>query len=970
MVAPSPWAGITREEAGTAGVDNVDKSSSTVAWKVLGFAGNDTLIGGNGSDWILVGDGHDDASGGDGDDFIEGHHGDDTLRGNEGYDQLFGGAGNDELRGGAGENTLTGGAGADALYGWNGIDTASYATAPSAGVSVYLDSSDGTNTGDAAGDTYYAIENVLGSNFNDVLHGDAEANSLKGNGGGDTIIGAGGSDHAAGNKGNDLVHGGDGSDFVFGDNDADAVAGGAGNDYVETNAGMDRYADGGAGDDFIAFVSQTDSGGAPDFTRMAITGATADTYFGYNGATGGDGNDLIKAAGLVGFLDGGNGSDIIDGRDANSNRNMVDPALRSGISDPEEAATHIFGGSGNDILIGGGRNNVFHDDRSVVLIDALGGSSKWNDAGVAHADILGGWDDASGASVSLISGITGSGWSDSDVYVLGSNYAYAAGGTYHDTIYGFDIARDKLDFSDTGRTMRDLLAAASPPGTDTGIFAEGNDTVIRFTMDSGAVRRVELKNIDKADFMANQGAIFDVGSSAAVTDAMATLDTLEELYLPNDAGDRYDGYNGDVPVQAFSSTDTAAINLSGGNMSFNNVIRNQGNASDTTVKSVGFGHDIFFDNASTVANKIAGNDGQDILIMRAGHDKAHGDDQADLLMGGLGSDSMEGNRGNDVLIGDEHYADKASGTHEDHLSGGWGDDIADGGAGNDVVQGNYGEDTLYGGVGADTVDGGFGDDVIFGDGKISFSEFSAWIDRLPDAATGDRGGLYAWADDTTGQNPVEIRPGEVEIRYTFGSDVESALYNFDAVATGNGNDFLFGGFGNDTIYGGGGDDDLRGGSGDDSLEGGDGKDTLYGGSGNDTLNGGDLRDEIYGGRGNDQIDGGAGWDLMLDGGDGNDIIRSGAGRDFIKGGNGADTLYGGVHDDVFIFDANDGRDVIHDFGRNDNPADDVDVLRFEGLAASDITRNEVVGADTIIEYGRFNQIVLDGYTGAVTFEFV
>ena len=52
------------------------------------------------------------------------------------------------------------------------------------------------NTGDAAGDVYTNIENLQGSNFNDVLRGDGTYNYLRGGAGGDVLDGGAGRDTA------------------------------------------------------------------------------------------------------------------------------------------------------------------------------------------------------------------------------------------------------------------------------------------------------------------------------------------------------------------------------------------------------------------------------------------------------------------------------------------------------------------------------------------------------------------------------------------------------------------------------------------------------------------------------------------------------------------------------------------------------------------------------------------------------
>ncbi|MCB6178383.1 M10 family metallopeptidase C-terminal domain-containing protein [Rhodobacter sp. Har01] len=144
------------------------------------------------------------------------------LLGNDGADMLLGLAGNDQLFGGEGNDTLRGGAGADRLDGGNGKDFATYSDA-SAGLRADL-SSPGTNTGDAAGDTFLAVENLAGSQFADVLIGDAGANVITGNGGADVIEGRGGDDQLLGGAGADVFVFNGGRDLVLDfETDIDAI---------------------------------------------------------------------------------------------------------------------------------------------------------------------------------------------------------------------------------------------------------------------------------------------------------------------------------------------------------------------------------------------------------------------------------------------------------------------------------------------------------------------------------------------------------------------------------------------------------------------------------------------------------------------------------------------------------------------------------------------------------------------------
>jgi serralysin len=102
-----------------------------------------------------------------GNDDIFGLEGNDSLSGNSGADLLNGGVGNDKPHG---QNyTLVGGTGADYLSGGTGTDTASYTNSITAVVASLSNPS--INSGDAAGDTYNSVENLIDSNYSDRLNG-------------------------------------------------------------------------------------------------------------------------------------------------------------------------------------------------------------------------------------------------------------------------------------------------------------------------------------------------------------------------------------------------------------------------------------------------------------------------------------------------------------------------------------------------------------------------------------------------------------------------------------------------------------------------------------------------------------------------------------------------------------------------------------------------------------------------------
>jgi Ca2+-binding RTX toxin-like protein len=184
---------------GEGGADLLDGRGGDDA--LSGEAGNDILSGRDGNDRLVGGDGTDTLSGEAGNDSIDGGIGNDSAFGGAGNDSITGGAGIDNLDGGDDNDILEGGAGADALAGGSGIDTASYASS-AAGVSVNL-ATGAVSGGDAVGDTFSGIEQLLGSGFADTLTGNTGANTLWGMAGDDVLTGGVGADTLKGGAGND-----------------------------------------------------------------------------------------------------------------------------------------------------------------------------------------------------------------------------------------------------------------------------------------------------------------------------------------------------------------------------------------------------------------------------------------------------------------------------------------------------------------------------------------------------------------------------------------------------------------------------------------------------------------------------------------------------------------------------------------------------------------------------------------------
>lgn len=240
--------GLGRDKlSGGAGVDEADYSLGATAGVTV------DLATGTGSGGAAQGDtltGIEDVTGTAFVDILTGNGAANRLDGLAGTDTISGGDGADLLNGGDDDDVLIGGAGADALDGGGGVDTASYATSLTR---VFAFLSAPGNTGDAAGDTYDSIENLIGTNdanFGDQLAGDDGNNRIEGLIGSDIIFGDNQSPNSA-IGGNDTLIGGDGNDSLLGESGDDTLDGGNGGDLLTGGLGVDALTGGDGSDTFI-----------------------------------------------------------------------------------------------------------------------------------------------------------------------------------------------------------------------------------------------------------------------------------------------------------------------------------------------------------------------------------------------------------------------------------------------------------------------------------------------------------------------------------------------------------------------------------------------------------------------------------------------------------------------------------------------------------------------------------------------
>ncbi len=231
-------------------------------------------------------------------------------------------------------------------------------------------------------------------------------------------------------------------------------------------------------------------------------------------------------------------------------------------------------------------------------------------------------------------------------------------------------------------------------------------------------------------------------------------------------------------------------------------------------------------------------------------------------------------------------------------------------------------------------------------------------------------GAYAFKafEITPVGNTINGTSGDESILGTTGNDSISGNGGNDTIAGGSGADtitatsgktYLRGDVdfatdgGSDSISGGSGADDINGNMGNDTAHGNDGDDWVVGGKDNDLLYGDAGFDIVYGNMGNDTVFGGDGNDWVR-GGQGDDSVSGGAGDDWLWGDKGNDTISGGSGADKFHSLVGAGIDRVIDFNRAEG-----DQVILDGSPKYTLSQ---VGADTVIDMGNGDQMILVGVT--------
>ncbi|MFN3190584.1 MAG: spondin domain-containing protein [Aureliella sp.] len=799
----------------------------------------------------------------------------------DGDDYLRGGAGNDTLSGGEGDDILAGGGGSDTILGGAGNDTNSF-EGIGLGVTATV-AADGTGTAAYGGVTenFTGIENLTGSDHDDVLTATGPAANI--------LIGGAGDDILAGGPGLDTIDGGEGNDTnsfagisqsvtatINGDGTGTAsygsitetftsienLLGSDGDDNLVGNDGDNRI-DGGLGNDTI------DGGGGNDFLfgnsgDDTLIGGNGDDRlvggFGADNLSGGAGNDHLIGAGQITVTvrnlqqaDGAlltpvvvatqNGVyDQIDiGSPASEN---IERLAEDGSVGPRIAAALGSGGvgdaqatSGGPLLPGDARTLTFFADPSDPLTQYLSWASMVipsNDAFIANDSPL---------ELDLFDGTSLIRRRGDSAFIVTGDHVLDAGTEVNDEIPENTAALAQAA-PNTGETENGVIR--QHPGFQ-GSERLGGPIGNILTARPGADFTVPGSNILSIEVDGIVGETFTVSHADQPLTSLTTAQTPSELVAEALAGNLYYNIHTiNVPRGEIRGQLNVESDLTDGSglrtivlLASLDSAQEPNDTSDSEATGRGRvtiivdGADVTYSSELTVDGIRVEN-----LLPVAGISPIHIHNAPAGTNGPVITDIVRdaGGDNNGNLPGGGDVFNQV--VDDDVLLGGSGNDVLSGGAGNDLLAGGGGQDTIIGSDGFDT--NSFAD---LGVGVVAEIEFEG-----------------------TGT----ARYGSIEEEFT-GIEALIGTDHNDVLRGDSGDNVLLGGGGSDVIEGFGGDDLIEGGDGDDQLSGGTGDDTIRGGAGNDVILGNDGADRAYGENGDDRIVGGGGTDF-LNGGEGQDEI--------------------------------------------------------------------------------------------------
>ena len=883
-----------------------------------------------------------------------GGSGDDTITGGSGNDFLFGDAGNDTLIGGSGDDSLMGGGGTDSIDGGEGIDTNSF-DGIGLGVTATINF-DGSGTAEygMVSETFAGIENLVGTDNDDVLTGNDSPNIIDGGQGNDVINGLGGNDTLIG--GPQAVE--TGFSLSVDNQPLTSVAGQSPEELLEEAAAGDLYF-GVRTDTFstgdgeirgqLLVQSDTTEDGIRTLTLTAdLDSAQVAGSFSDSEATGqgtvtivddGDGvfysadltldgittSDLISdngfsAIGINNSSPGSPGPILIDviqdaGGDVSGNVTATNSTADTGDGNvfveaflPDNntinggaGADFITGGSGDDVIDGGAGGDFILGQRGDDTIDGNDGDDMIN-GGIGNDTLNGGDGD------DLLEGDFGNDTLN--------------GGDGDDLLEG-DFGIDSIDGgagSDTNSFERinfGVVATIGDDGTGTAEYGSVSESFINIENLGGSANDDILTGNNQANVIGGglgNDTIFGLGGDDTLTGngvaAFSNINDGDDIINGGSGNDTIIGNAGDDILRGGIGDDI----ISGGN---DNDAINGGAGNDTLNGNLG--DDFFVGVGGT--DTIDGGEGIDTnsfqgiglgITATVNPDGSGTATYGSVTESFLGIENLTGSENDDVLTVTGTFNTVLRGLGgNDLLTGGTGNDLLIGNEGDDILRGTGGNDSAQGGDGNDSLNGGGGNDFLDGQGGNDFFVGIGGTDTIIGGAGFDTnsfqgiglGVLARINDDGTGTAEYgEVNEFFTGIDRLVGSENDDTL-----IATGFRNTNLLGLDGDDTLIGGFGDDVLIGGLGNDLLNARAGNDLIFGNEGNDTINAGDGDDFARGDEGDDSIAGGAGNDRLA-GSQGNDLLFGSEGLDFLFGADGDDELFGGDDDDELR--GGDGNDFL------------------------------------------------------------
>jgi Ca2+-binding RTX toxin-like protein len=795
--------------------------------RIFGLDGDDILIGDDSNDYLAGGAGNDELEGNEGDDILEGGPGDDNLNGYEGNDILRSGPGNDELDGGEGNDVLEGGAGNteyqyemedddeighDIIHDIGGADVIdinvfsspnlgftaeridndlklTFSPADSITVNDWFLSDDNKieeiayDNSDLGREYIFTpqdiddllavgghfVNQVIGTEDDDMLQGSADVDHMVGAGGNDQLHGQEGDDIIDGGEGDDFLYGGAGDDRIFSNSGADVVDGGAGHDILEGGENSTHYyygvkGNGEGGDDIIFDIDGADT------LHIKVESHDIDAGF------------IVEQAGF-------NGNDLkltfAPGESLTIRQWFSAPTL----SYPRRIENIIFEQADGtitemtpddiDAILAGG------NQQPPVLDNPLADQSATEDAVFQFQVPAGTFSDPEGDDLAL-------GATLADDSALPDRLSFdVQTGTFSGTpengdVGGIDIKVTATDAA--GESVSDTFTLTVNNTNDAPTVNGGiEDQIIEVSsVFEFTVPGATFTDIDAGDSLALSASLADGSVLPTWLTFDAATATFSGIPQPSDV----------IPLQIqVTATDDAGVSVSTG--------FRLGFAGETLTGTAG-------DDALTGGNgddRLAGGLGNDTFTSGIGNDLLSGEEGNDLFYAGEGDDELSGGAGNDTLYGN---------AGNDRQFGGAGSDTLMGGAGADLLDGGEGSDYVYYSGSASAVQVDLGSGVVAGgdaEGDVLVNIEHAWGSGGDDSLTGDANANYLLGN--SGHDTLS------------GGDGSDGLYG------GEGDDRLFGGAGNDTLYANTGMDELDGGAGNDYLFGSSGGDTYLFGYGDD-----------------------------------------------------------------------------------------------------------------------------------------